>query len=666
MVGIYIKYLRKITFVLSFILAVFPIVSQNNIVFVQNNNISSLPISAIDSILAQETGVFDIYIHGNLTPIRMDSDTAFYNVSLSDTLIIDYNESWVSTINPHLDWVSIEVNGTNVMIKSESKHPFICLLRGESSNGKLVVESDTTVTLVFDGLNISNQEGCAIYMKERQTTIIELKDGTTSIVEDAPTYQNTETNACIYSRGSLVFTGTGVLCVKGNYRHAISSNKNVTVNDGQIIIQNTQKDGIHCDKYRQYGGLLDLHLLNPATKGVKTKELIELTGGQITGEALGDLTIKDGETTYCTLLKSDSSFVIQGGSIDVTHFGNGGRCISVDADLLMRGGNIDLKCHGNGGGYLTALNDSDYYTAKCMTVNGNIFVQRGHIKLLSTGGGGKGMDCSDTIFVGINGDDFISEDSLLIEIETRGSAIVENVIEDYLHGSPKALKADNAIELYSGNIRIKTFGSGGEGIESKGSLRAYNATIIADCYDDGINTGQRCYIKGAHVYCKSINNDGIDSNGKFSVHDGIVAAISEHFMNESFDTEGGRLYVYGGHVIGIGNNEVFVSEQSSVPYYSTKTKINDWGIWYGDSIGLKANQYLTVSNVLSGKISVYHISSFEDAFITVASNILAKDELYQITDGDPPSNPSLICFDGQLLFGGIIDEREIIYNFNPY
>ena len=647
----------------------FTVLSQDNIVFLQHNGRQSIPINNVDSIKTQGTRQFNVYMIGQQTPYVVAADTALYLLTLPDTLFIQFNEGGVYFQNPHMDWIRVNVQGSIVNVLTTGKEPLICEVSGTCSNGRLIVECDTTSTIVLNGLSLVSQEGSAIYLKEKQETVIEVKAGTTNTLKDADTYQNLDatdkSNACIYARGSLTFEGTGQLAVQGNYRNAISSNKNITVNDGDIRILNTSKDGIHCDKYRHNGGTVDLHLSNPATKGIKAKELIELIGGLISGEALGDLTITDGETTYCTLLKSDSTCHLLGGTIDLKHHGDGGRCVSVDADLIVNGARLNLECQGNGGGYINALNDSDYYSPKCITANGNVRILRGQINLLSTGIGGKGLDCSDTIFVGKKGEDFISEDSLLIKIETRGNAVVENSVEDYLHGCPKAMKADSDIELYSGTLRIKTHGSGGEGIESKESLRVYNATIIADCYDDGINTNQRCYIKGGLIYCRSINNDGIDSNGKLSVSGGFVASISEHFMNESFDTEGGRMYIYGGNVFGISRNEVYVSEQSTVPYYSTKTKFNEWGLRYGDSIRIAKNHYLTISLNQDAVMSFFHEVSFDDAFVIVASPSFMQGEVYQISDGLPPSNPNETLLDNQVILGGQIDESEILYNFKP-
>lgn len=646
-----------------------PIHAQGTIVFKQSHNISAIPINSIDSITVNDISTsFNLYISGLLSPIVIDADTAYYHCSLPDTLMLEFHENWVNVQNPRLDCFQVETLGTNVFVSAIGHTPLVCMANGTCSNGRLVFDCDTISTLILDGLLLTSQEGSVISLKDKQPTEVILQDETISTLTDAYTYNNEDgdkSNACIYSKGPIVFAGQGTLNVQGNYCHAIASSKEITINSGHIHVTGTAKDGIHCDRFTQNDGVVSLSLSNPATKGIKTKKSIKLHDGRIEGEAFGDLTITDGETTYCTLIKSDSAFVMNDGVVDLKHHGNGGRCISIDAGMLMTGGRLKLECTGDGGGYLTAANDSDYYTPKCITVDGQVRFERGQMKLLATGAGGKGLDCSDSIFIGRITDGFISPDLLSIEVETCGTALVDNVVEDYRKGCPKAIKSDCDIDIYSGTIRLITHGQGGEGIESKGALRAYNCTIFADCFDDGINTGNRCYINGAHIYCRSQNNDGIDSNGKISVMDGVVAGISEHHMNECFDTEGSRLYVYGGQVIGIGHNEVVLAEQTTVPYYSTQTNVNQWGQWYGDSITISDKQYLTVSKGDNVILSLYHENPFNDAFITVASPYMRRVDMYCISDGDKPNNPSMELFDGHVIIGGTITDWESLYNFNP-
>jgi hypothetical protein len=595
------------------------------------------------------------------------SASFLYNVP--DTIVIDYRDDEVRIFNPRIDYFQITADKANVTVTSTGGQPFVCRATGNSSDGRLVIDADTTLTLVLDNLNLASQQASAIYLRQKQQATIELPAGTISSLQDAPDYHPADTtesaNGCLYVRGSLNVIGEGSLTVTGNNRHGIVSGKNIIVEDAHLIINNVVKNGIHCDKFTLFSGDIGLTLANDASKGIKAKENISILGGQIEGEATGGITIADDDTSYSSLLKSDGTMIIAGGTLSLIHNGSGGRCISVDKNLTITGGSFDMACFGDGGRYLTAENDSDYFTPKCITVDGTARIERGRLSLLATGKGGKGIACSDTLVIGRMGDFLVSEDSLLIQVETYGWCLVDNTIEDYRLGCPKAIKSDGDVYIYSGTLRVKTHGQGGEGIESKGSLRTYNATIMAECYDDGINTGQRFVCNGSRVFCLSHHNDGIDSNGKCSIIDGIVAAVSEDEMNESFDTEGERLYLYGGSVIGICNNEIPVSELSTVCYYSTHQTTTDWGQRHGDSITIQPGQYLTVSKGDNTIISLLHQYANDDAFILVTTPTMTKEGIYQIYDGMKPTMPVTEWFDGNVVIGGTLTGGKPIYEFIP-
>lgn len=640
--------------------------AQNSVVFMLSDGWSAIPCHLIDSIVVTQPPELDLFVNGRGISLR--PDTILWNRTVPDTLEVLYEGNGVTVHNPRLDCISVEVNHADVTITSTGKCPLICMATGSSNDGRLVVSSDTTCTLVFSNLNLASQKASAISLPQKHKTKIVLSDGTTNILSDATTYLTDSTdasNGCLYAKGSLTFTGSGTLGITGNNRHAISSGKNISIVDGHLIIYNTMKDGLHCDKLRMDDGIVGLHLATDASKGIKCKEDFTMTGGRIMGDAKGNLVIKDGETSYCSLLKSDGTFLMEGGEITLRHQGNGGRCISVEGNMAMTGGTMSLECRGDGGCYLTADNDSDYYTPKCITVDSITRIERGSLSLLAMGNGGKGIACSDTLIIGRQGDGFMPEDSLSINVETRGTALVDNVDEDFRKGCPKAIKGENDIYAYSGNLRIKTHGQGGEGIEAKGSLRAYTSTIIADCYDDGINTGKRCYIDGAHIYCLSHNNDGIDSNGKISILNGIVAAVSEHDVDESFDTNGGRLYIYGGTVVGIGHDDVVISTQSTVPFYSTPSYLQQDYYHHGDGINLCPRSYLSISEGNKAIVSLFHEQGMTDAFITVASTYLTSPKTYTISDGACPVNSETEQFDGRLLTGGVTEDNMTLFTFKP-
>lgn len=639
--------------------------AQEGIVFFHEGSRSAIPISSIERMSVNQYRQIDISLEGQGRRVGISADSAHFHSLLPDTLVIEYIGDNVRTANPHLSFIQVESNGADVSVSALGKRPLVCVAKGHSSNGRLIIDCDTTCTLVLNDLQLTSRRGSAICFTQKQKVELVLAYNTTNTLADVEDYADETTNACLYAKGSIDISGRGTLNVVGNYKHAIASGKNITVEGGNIHITDAVKDGVRCDKLKMKGGTIDIHLTHPASKGIKAKESIHITGGIITGNALGDVSIEDGGVSYCALLKSDGTFQMTGGSLQLRNNGISGRCISVDSSVTIKGGTLQLETHGDGGSYLTTAGEQDYYTPKCITADGSIRIERGRIECLATGAGGKGIDCSDTLFIGRKGDGFISEDSLLISIETRGSALVDNVEEDYRRGCPKAIKSDVDINIFSGTLRLMTHGQGGEGIEANASLRAYNATIIADCFDDGINTGQRCYIDGAHVFCRSINNDGIDSNGKMSVVDGIVAAISEHEQNESFDTQGGRLYIYGGHIVGIGRNAVEISELATTPNYSTSLTVTPWGQRNGDGIMLKANQYMSICRGSDAIITMRHEAAFSDAFVTVASTLFQNGESLTISDGERPEDVDVEWLDGRIIVGGKVRHTEYLLNFTP-
>lgn len=640
--------------------------AQSHVVFAHDGSCSAIPLQSIDSIKIKEPSVLDVFLKDRTIALRVDS--ALWNRTISDTLVIDFRDDRPFVQNPHLDYIQVDVNNNDVTVVSTGKQPIICKAMGSSSDGRIIIDSDTTLTLVLSNLRLVSTKGSAIYLPQKHDARIVLADETVSTLSDAATYQvdSTDTsNACLYSKGSLTFAGNGMLNVTGNHRHAITSSKNICVEGGSLIVNDVMADGLHCDKLTMKDGMLQLHIASDASKGIKCKKAFIMEGGSIEAEGMGNLTIEDGEASYCSLLKSNGDVILKHGHIAMKQYGTGGRCISVDGNMLMQGGILKLENYGAGGSYLSSSGDSAYFTPKCITVNGRAHIERGQLSLLATGNGGKGLDSSDTLCIGRKDDVFLPEDSLCLIVETRGKALIDNVDEDYRRGCPKAIKCDNELYIYSGNLRINTFGQGGEGIESKGSLRAYNATIIADCYDDGINTGMRCYIDGAHIYCRSVNNDGIDSNGKVSIMDGIVVAISEHETDECFDTNGGRLNIYGGYVAGIGNEDVLVSQQTCVPYYATPSYLMRDGYQNGDSIIIHQNSYLTISQGPMAVISLYHDSASRDAFILVATDKLKKGQTYDISDGAKVEGAEAEWLDGRVTIGGLIIEKETLFNFIP-
>jgi len=625
--------------------------AQRQMVFLQGRTVSAIPMAVIDSLKPTAPLHFDVY--SKRQKLTVQADSICFNRCIDDTIVVKFHDDEADIVNPRLDIFNVAVDKAYVSITAKGKTPFTCKATGTSSDGRLMVDADTTCTIVLDGLQLASRTGCAISLTQKQKVQIELPAGTTTTLADATEYADSTdgANGCLYAKGSLLFSGGGELSLTGNSRHGIACSKNITLNDAHITVNDAVKDAIRCDKLHVNGGVLSLVLTHDGSKGVKCKEDVIVRGGHIEGTATGNVVIEGGETTYCTLMKCGGGMKVDGGYVMLSHHGLGGRCLSVDGNLQIKGGTLDLQTHGLGGSYTTATGDTDYFTPKCITADGTTRIERGQLHLLSTGDGGKGLDCSDTLFIGRRGDDFLPADSLLIDVETRGTALVDNVDEDYRRGCPKAIKSDQDIDIYSGCIDIKTLGQGGEGIESKETLHIGKAELTIDAYDDAINTGHCCHVDGARLYCLSHYNDGIDSNGSIIISDGIVASVNQRKPNESFDSEGGECHMLGGTVFGIGSMPVDV-ETSALPCYTTPYD-EDEGMTSRGLI-LTDDKYICVQRGGQNIMALRNDNRAHRSFVTILSPDFTDSEPLTLSEGDSPTDAQQSLFGGRLLLGGAV------------
>lgn len=585
------------------------------------------------------------------TPFVIPTDPKSADTTV-DTLCINYQEDKVDIANPCPGKIQISMSQADVTVVSTNKYPLVCIATGNCEDGRLVINSDTIVTLVLAGLHLSSQKNSTISFTQKEKVRVELRNGTTNTLSDAIIYQYEKTdssNACLYSRGSLTFAGEGSLEITGNYRHAIASSKNINVEGGHIIVNNVVKNGIHCDRFTLKKGNVDLYLQNNASKGIKTKEELIINGGSINGDASGGIIIENGNVSYCAILKSDSLLSISDGSITLKHSGEGGRCISADGNMNITGGALSLECYGNGGKYTNENNEEDYYTPKCITVDDSVFINSGNITCLSTGLGGKGIVAGRFLSIGSKQKDK-SMEAPIIRVDTRGECIINNVDEDLRFGCPKGIKSDSTLIIYDGDIVVTTAGMGGEGVECNGEMFIKGGSLECNTYDDGINVARSIEISGGQVYCNSVDNDGIDSNGSITISGGIVASVNQHKPNESFDSEGGQLYLLGGIVFGIGSGNVDVKE-SAYPCYTTPFDESEEGIFSRGFI-LTEGKYICVQKGNEIIMALLNDNKAFRSFITVMSPELINDEQYTLTEGDYPTNPTQVLFNGKLALGG--------------
>jgi hypothetical protein len=100
---------------------------------------------------------------------------------------------------------------------------------------------------------------------------------------------------------------------------------------------------------------------------------------------------------------------------------------------------------------------------------------------------------------------------------------------------------------------VRTSGTNGEGIESKGTLDITGGSVMVAAYDDAINSSSDLTISGGTVVAVGLSNDGIDTNGNLYIKGGNIVAYGASGAEAGIDAEESHaLYITGGSLFAIG------------------------------------------------------------------------------------------------------------------
>ena len=381
--------------------------------------------------------------------------------------------------------------------------------------------------------------------------------------------------------------GTITVTASGDQSKAIKSGQTLSINGGTITVNatgtyvsETTTSGVelsYCTGIKTGGDLIvtggDITVTCPASnaggKAINTDGNITITGGTLDLTAMGTCAkyLVSGSTydSYVsTCLKSNANINISGGTVTANA---GGRAIKCDGNYTQNGGSVITTT--SAAGFTTmgsGTSCTDGFAASCLNANGNIVFQAGTFQGTSTGTGGRGIVCDNSLRVGNIGD---ADSLVLVSVKTSGAPVNATSggfpgggsSNDTWKGLPKGIKIEGNIMINSGHVQsycAQTSGStNGEAMESKDSLFINGGYVETNAYDDAINAAGYIEINNGHVWAYSRNNDGIDCNGtRIMVNGGVVIVRgSECAIDDNDDNnQGGHLRISNATLIALGGN----------------------------------------------------------------------------------------------------------------
>lgn len=483
-------------------------------------------------------------------------------------VVYDGGTATVSVADNIKDYVTATVEGADVeLVQSANVSAATCgeityNVTGSSSDGSFTMTGSFKATVNIKDLNLTSTSGSPFDIENGKRIAINV-EGTNTFVDSASGSQK----ACFVVKGHPELTGSGIMTVTGNKKHAIKTGEYMELKKkfkGKIIILGAKGDGLHIGQYFEMsGGTVKVDPVED--DGIQVEANLE--GDEYDGQCFfkgGTVDIKVAAIDVKGI-KCDSDMLITNTTININcnAVAKAAKGIRVGGNLTVESGNITVATAGQG---LLWLGEETNTTAcagiKCV---GNVDIKGGTFTLTSTGSGGKGMNIEGDLNV-YGGDITVKtkgglyyNDGTTEDTDYQGDP--DEVSSDFT-SSPKGLKVDGNVTISGGNIKVSTVGNNAEGIESKKVLTITGGTFDIDSRDDGLNSSESIEISGGTFNLVSKANDGIDSNGELHIKGGNVVSCGALGKERGLDATD-RVLLTGGSTMAIGGRNNTVEEVKS-------------------------------------------------------------------------------------------------------
>lgn len=295
--------------------------------------------------------------------------------------------------------VTYTANGANVvMTNTNEKEEMEVELKGTSNSGSFTYYGTYKCKIHLNGLSLTSTTGAALDIQDGKRIDLILTDGTDNTLVDAA---GGEQKAALYCKGHMEVSGTGNLTVTGNNRHAIATNEYMLIkkNTGTITVPKAVSDAMHIEQYFQMNGGT-VNLSGMGGDGIQA-ELKNNPDEELNGQILikgGSINI-DVTADDTKGIKSDDLITVSGGTFVINAKGAGSKGISAGTNMIINEDDAatTMTIAATGGVYEDPETDD---TSKCMgiKVTKDLTISAGTITITNTGRKSKGIKVDGTYY----------------------------------------------------------------------------------------------------------------------------------------------------------------------------------------------------------------------------------------------------------------------------
>ena len=426
---------------------------------------------------------------------------AFSSYTTSNATLIRFTDAAAKASGKYTGY---EIDGTDVSITAAGTYVF----SGDCDDGSITVKKGVTgVTLVLNGLTLTNADSAAITLNKTAEAALIAAAGSENTVADTAGANDENAAVKVKSGASLSLSGTGTLTACGNAKNGIkgASDAVITVDELTLNIE-AADDGLSCDdELTILGGTLNITAGGDAVKASPDTD--------------------DAENPDTTSL---GNVTVSGGTLTLEAAEDG---IQADGDLTISGGTFAVTANG---GHTTTLSDEDasckgLKAGKTLTVSGGTFTVDSADDALHA----NDVTVSGGTLTLASGDDAVHADNALV-VGVKGSSSTSNPKID-ITASYEGLEG-TTVSVYSGDIDVAASDDG---------VNAANSDLGERSDKYAIN------IAGGDLYIDA-GSDGLDSNNDINITGGRVEVYGADAMMDAAIDYDGTFTLSGGTLFGAG------------------------------------------------------------------------------------------------------------------
>jgi len=340
--------------------------------------------------------------------IKSGSDNALQNITLHelrDVVAVTFNGGSAPVVQTPAGFGNdvVQITGGHVVLNMpQGATEYNVVVKGTTANGSIKIYNRYDLTLHLNGANITNPSGPAVNIQvpsgsSARPVAVNIT-GANSLTDGA-TYgipaNNEDAKGVFFSERRVTFTGGGVLEVRAKGGHAIAVDNDLFFNNANIIIHESEKDGIHAnDSIALRGGTFDIKCKGEAIQNENAAKAIVISGAKVTAAT----TDAKGHG-----ISSEGDIEISGGSADSIKIGvtgNGSKGIRSRGHMRVSGG--DIRVNASGDRHIdNTVTPRDTSTAAAIKVEGDMTVTGGTLVLnaIKSGGNGKGINVDGNLLI---------------------------------------------------------------------------------------------------------------------------------------------------------------------------------------------------------------------------------------------------------------------------